>query len=161
MLCKGVINISKTRTKFKVATTAKGIKDRQAIDYKTGETLTFMSKLEKRFYEDVVVAGMENGTLRDYKLQVKYNLQEPFKYMDKTIRAIDYISDFDLYYTNGYFEVIDTKGLATADSKIKAKLFKHKYPNIVLRWLSWTKATGWIEYDELQRLRREAKKCKK
>lgn len=161
LLCKGERNISKTRTKFKVATTAKGIKDRQSIDYKTGETLTFMSKLEKRFYEDVVVTGMKNGTLSDYKLQVKYNLQEPFKYMNKTIRAIDYISDFDLYYTNGCFEVIDTKGLATADAKIKAKLFKHKYPNIVLRWLSWTKATGWIEYDELQRLRREAKKCKK
>ena len=29
--------IGKSRTKFKVSTTAKGIKDRQAIDYKTGE----------------------------------------------------------------------------------------------------------------------------
>ena len=57
-----------------------------------------MSKLEKRFYEDVVVSGMKDGTLVDYKLQVKYNLQESFKYMGKTIRAIDYISDFDLYY---------------------------------------------------------------
>ena len=98
MLCKEVKIIAKTRTKFKVSTTAKGIKDRQSIDYKTGETLTFMSKLEKRFYEDVVVSGMKDGTLVDYKLQVKYNLQESFKYMGKTIRAIDYISDFDLYY---------------------------------------------------------------
>lgn len=28
------------------------------------------------------------------------------------------------------------------------------------KWMSWTKATGWIEYDELQKLRREAKKIK-
>lgn len=117
-----------------------------------------MSKLEKRFYEDVVVTGMNNGTLVDYKLQVKYNLQESFKYMGKSIRAIDYISDFDLYYADGSFEVIDTKGLATADAKIKAKLFKRKYPDILLKWMSWTKATGWIEYDELQKLRREAKR---
>ena len=119
-----------------------------------------MSKLEKRFYEDVVVTGMKTGTLIDYKLQVKYNLQESFTYMEKKIRAIDYISDFDLYYSDGTFEVIDTKGLATADAKIKAKLFKHKYPNIALKWMSWTKATGWIEYDDLQKLRREAKKNK-
>ena len=150
--------IAKIRTKFKVSTTAKGIKDRQAIDYKTGETITFMSKLEKRFYEDVVVTGMKNGTLIDYKLQVKDNLQESFTYMEKKIRTIDYISDFDLYYSDGTFEVIDTKGLATADAKIKAKLFKYKYPNIVLKWMSWTKATGWIEYDDLQKLRRDAKK---
>lgn len=119
-----------------------------------------MSKLEKRFYEDIVVTGMKNGTLVNYELQVKYNLQESFKYMGKTIRAIDYISDFDLYYADGTFEVIDTKGLATADAKIKAKLYKYKYPDIVFKWMSWTKATGWIEYDELQKLRREAKKNK-
>lgn len=37
LLCKGVKIIAKTRTKFKVSTTAKGIKDRQSVDYKTGE----------------------------------------------------------------------------------------------------------------------------
>ena len=69
MLYKEVIKISKTRTKFKVSTTAKGIKDRQSVDYKTGEILTFMSKLEKQFYEEIVVVGMKDGTLKDYKLQ--------------------------------------------------------------------------------------------
>ena len=34
---KDVKEIAKARTKFKVSTTAKGIKDRQSIDYKTGE----------------------------------------------------------------------------------------------------------------------------
>nr|DAZ82616.1 MAG TPA: Endonuclease [Caudoviricetes sp.] len=120
-----------------------------------------MSKLEKRFYDEVVVEGMKNANLTDYKLQVKYNLQESFKYMGKTIRAIQYVSDFDLYYSDGRFEVIDTKGMATADSKIKAKLFKHKYPDIILKWVSWTKSTGWIEYDELQKIRRDKKKKEK
>lgn len=120
-----------------------------------------MSKLEKRFYDEVVVEGMKNATLTDYKLQVKYNLQESFKYMGKTIRSIDYVSDFDLCYSDGRFEVIDTKGMATADAKIKAKLFKHKYPDITLKWVSWTKSTGWIEYDELQKIRRDKKKKQK
>lgn len=151
----------KTRTKFKVSTTAKGIKDRQAIDYKTGETILFDSKVEKRFYEEVVLKGMESGELVDYNLQVKYNLQESFKYQGKTIRVIDYLSDFDLYYADGSFQVIDIKGLATADAKIKAKLFKHKYPDIDFKWISWTKDTGWIEYDELQKIRRAKKKAKK
>ena len=52
-----MIVIAKTRTKFKVSTTAKGIKDRQSIDYKTGEILTFDSKLEKQYYDDIVVVG--------------------------------------------------------------------------------------------------------
>ena len=56
-----------------------------------------MSKLEKRFYEDIVVTEMKNGTLKDYKLQQKYLLQPKFKYLGKTIREINYISDFDLY----------------------------------------------------------------
>ena len=160
MLYKEVIKISKTRTKFKVSTTAKGIKDRQSVDYKTGEILTFMSKLEKQFYEEIVVVGMKDGTLKDYKLQQKYLLQPSFKYFGKTVREINYISDFDLYYSNGDFVVVDSKGLGTADAKIKAKLFKFKYPNIDFKWMSYTKATGWIEYDDLQKYRRDKKKGK-
>lgn len=141
-----------------MSTTAKGIKDRQSIDFKTGETLTFDSKLEKRFYDEVVVKGIKDGTLKDYKLQVKYQLQPSFKYFGKTIREINYISDFDLYYSDGSFKVVDTKGLATADAKIKAKLFKFKYPEINFVWLSYTVSTGWIEYDALQKFRRDKKK---
>ena len=152
--------IAKTRTKFKVSTTAKGIKDRQSVDYKTGEILTFSSKLEKQYYEEVVVVGMKNGTLKDYKLQQKYLLQPSFKYFGKTIREINYISDFDLYYPNGDFVIIDVKGMATADAKIKAKLFKFKYPTIDFKWMSYTKATGWMEYDDLQKYRRDKKKGK-
>lgn len=119
-----------------------------------------MSKLEKQYYEDIVVVGMKNGTLKDYKLQQKYLLQPSFKYFGKTIREINYISDFDLYYSNGDFVVVDTKGFGTADAKIKAKLFKYKYPDINFKWMSYTKATGWIEYDDLQKYRRDKKKGK-
>ena len=39
-------------------------------------------------------------------------------------------------------------------------MFFHKYADIDFKWMSWTKTTGWIEYDELQKIRREAKKAK-
>lgn len=149
---------TKKRSKFKVSTTAKGVKDRQSVDYKTGETLTFDSKLEKQFYDDIIVVGMENGTINDYVLQKKYLLQPSFKYFGKTIREINYISDFDIYWASGYFEIIDTKGLPTQDAKIKAKLMKYKYPDIPFKWMSYTKATGWIEYDALQKVRRDNKR---
>lgn len=150
----------KKRTKFKVSTSAKGIEDRQSVDLKTGETLIFDSKLEKQYYEEIIITGMKNGTLRDYKLQIKYLLQPSFKYFGKTVREINYVSDFDLYFNDGKFMVVDTKGMATADAKIKAKLFKFKYPNIDFRWMSYTKSTGWVEYNELQKIRRERKKNK-
>lgn len=149
---------TKKRSKFKVSTTAKGIKDRQSVDYKSGETLTFDSKLEKQFYEDIIVDGMKNGTIKDYILQKKYLLQPSFKYFGKTIREINYVSDFDIYWTSGHFQIVDTKGLPTQDAKIKAKLFKFKYSDIDFKWMSYTKATGWIEYDALQKIRRENKK---
>ena len=54
--------------------------------------------------------------------------------------------------------VVDTKGMPTADAKIKAKLFKYKYPDINFKWMSYTKATGWVEYEDLQKYRRDKKK---
>lgn len=154
------MKIIKQRSKFKVSQTEKGIRDRQSKDYYTGETITFMSKLEKQFYEEVVLVGMNDGSIQKYELQKKYQLQPSFKYMGKTILAINYISDFDITYSDGRFIVIDTKGIGTADAKIKAKMFKHVYPDIDFRWMSYTKATNWIEYDELQKIRRENKRNK-
>ena len=101
---------------------------------------------------------MKNGTLKDYKLQVRYKLQPSFKYFGETIREINYISDFDLYFSNNDFLVVDVKGMGTAEGKLKAKLFKHQYPDIKFVWMSYTKATGWVEYNKLQKIRRDKKK---
>lgn len=155
------VKIIRKRTKFGVDKTDKGIKDRQSKDFYTGETITFMSKLERQFYEDIVLVGMNDGSIKKYELQVKYQLQPAFKYKGETILAINYISDFDIYYSDGRFVVVDTKGAPTPDAKIKAKIFKHVYPDIDFRWVSYTKATGWIDYNELQKIRRTKKKNEK
>lgn len=153
--------MARTRSKFGVNVTAKGKADRTCPDYVTGEPIVFDSKLEKRYYEEVVVPGLKDETIVKAELQKRYKLQPSFKYDGETIRAIDYISDFTLTYNDGSILVIDIKGQPTADAKIKKKMMHYVYPNLKFVWLSHTVATGWIEYKDLQKLRREKKKEKK
>lgn len=149
------------RSKFGVDQTEAGIEERSCNDYITGEPLLFSSKLEKQYYEEVVIEGIKDGTIQKYKLQQRYKLTPSFKYKNKTIREIAYISDFDIWYSDGRFQVVDTKGRATADAKLKKKLMHYYHPEIDFIWMSYTKTDGWLEYDELEKVRRERKKEKK
>jgi protein associated with RNAse G/E len=57
--------------------------------------------------------------------QVRYNLQESFKYDGKTIRKIDMVIDFVIHMPDREI-VVDTKGFATEVSKIKYKMLKYQ-----------------------------------
>lgn len=46
---------------------------------------------------------------------------------------IVYVPDFVVRYTDGQVEVIDVKGMETPVFKLKAKLFRTKYPTLPLR----------------------------
>lgn len=151
----------RTRSKFGVSMTEKGKQDRTYPDYHTGEPILFDSKLEKNYYEQVVVPGLKDGSISKVELQKKYQLQPSFKHNGKTVRAIDYISDFTITFSNGDILVVDTKGRPTADALIKKKMMHYIYPELNFVWMAYTVATGWIEYDELKKIRREKKKAKK
>ena len=84
----------KKRSKYGVDQTTKGKQNRTVIDRKTEKEVCFDSLLEKRFYEDIVCAGLDSGEIVDYELQKKYKLQPSFRHNGKTIRAIDYVADF-------------------------------------------------------------------
>jgi hypothetical protein len=72
---------------------------------------------------------------------------------------IEYDIDFYVEYWNGDIDVIDTKGFAEPLAKIKRKMFLYKYPEVNLRWICHVKKYGgWVDYDELQKLRRASKK---
>ena len=44
----------------------------------------------------------------------------------------------------------------------KGKMFEHRYPDIPLLWVCYSKIDGgWIDYDELQKARAKRKKEKK
>lgn len=151
----------RTRSKFGVSMTEKGKAERSCADYITGKLICFDSKLEKKYYEEVVIPGLKDGTIQTAYRQKRYTLQPSFKYNGKTIRAIEYISDFTLVYADGSVLVVDVKGRPTADAKIKKKMMHYVHPELPFIWVSHTKATGWMEYDELEKLRREKKKEKK
>ena len=83
----------------------------------------FDSKLEGSFYRYLL-----STKKFDIELQPRFLLQKRFVYNDRKIRPIEYVADFRLFY-NGNSIIIDAKGVETPEFKIKAKLFKYKYPN--------------------------------
>ena len=91
---------------------------------------------------------MNGVTYNRIEIQPRYELIPKFGNQRKT----EYIADFALYLDNDLIEVIDVKGMATTTAKLKAKLFRYKYPEVKLTWICKApKYTGleWIEYDEL------------
>lgn len=128
---------------------------------RTYKGVQYDSELELKFFKEVIEVGLEDGTIIGYKRQVKYELQPKFKYNDKNILAINYIADYVLTYKDDSVIVWDVKGQADATAKLKKKLFHYRYPDIDYRWVGRSiQDGGWLEYSELERLRKERKKAK-
>ena len=125
--------------------------------------ITFDSKDEALYYE--VLKNMKsNGLIKDFELQPKYLLQEGFVKNEKKYRAINYIADFRVINNDSSSYIVDIKGMLTTEFKIKMKLFNYKYPDIELRLISrsvkWGNEYGFINYYELQDIRKQNKKSK-
>lgn len=146
------------RSKFGVSLTAKGKAERTCTDYVTGRNIVFDSKLEMQYYQQVVVPGLKDGSIKQVIMQQRYKLQPAFKYQGKLVRAIEYISDFTILYADGSKLIVDVKGRPTADAKIKRKMMHYVYPDENFVWMAYTKETGWMEYDALEKYRKEKKK---
>lgn len=118
----------------------------------------FDSKVECEYYQ-YLEKKMNGVTYNRIEIQPRYELIPKFGDQRKT----EYIADFALYLDNDLIEVIDVKGMATTTAKLKAKLFRYKYPDVKLTWICKApKYTGleWIEYDELIKVRRKRKREK-
>ena len=133
----------------------------QNSEVRTCDGIVFDSKLEMRFYTDVIRPGVEDGSIQKYELQKKYELQPKFKKDGKMIRPIDYVADFYIEYSDGRIEVVDTKGCPDSVANMKRKMFWYLYPDIDYRWIVYIKKFGgWLTYEEANKLRREAKRQK-
>lgn len=130
----------------------------------TIDGIRFDSKNEAKYYEYLKLMKSQ-GKIDNFELQPKYELQPKFKKYGKTIRAINYIADFLIYHLDGTEEVIDVKGMATPVALQKRKEFDYKYPNLKLTWIcrniKYGDKHGWIEYDELQKIKRKNRRNKK
>lgn len=140
--------------------------------------IVFDSKMESEYYK-YLKELKEQGIVTDFKLQPEFLLQDKFIVVDgqviegshpdflklkrkhkvPTTQAIKYKSDFEVHYADGHIEIVDTKGIETADFKIKKKMFAYKYPTLDFRVIIKTK-DGWIPYDEYQKNKRLKTKAK-
>lgn len=122
--------------------------------------IKFDSKDESQYYL-YLKKQKEDGKIKDFGLQQKFELQPSFKKDGKTYIAITYTVDFAVYKWNGEVEYIDVKGMETQQGLLRKKLFDYKYPDLKLTWVAKNLkygVDGWIEYSELKKKRKAAKK---
>lgn len=106
-----------------------------AKEDRTYDGIVFDSKAEMEYYRDVVLPLAAAGEIVQYELQKSFELQPGFRHDGKAVRAIAYVCDFYLIYKGGHTEVIDVKGMATPEAKLKRKMFMYKYPEEKLLWI--------------------------
>lgn len=129
---------------------------------RTYDGIVFASVMEMRYYRDVVLPRARSGEITHYELQKEYQLQPKYIHDGKTVRPITYVADFYIEYADGRVEVIDTKGCADSVAKIKKKMFMYQYPGLPYRWITYVKKWGgWLDYDEVNKLRKEARAADK
>lgn len=94
--------------------------------------ITFDSKKEADFYCELKMLKM-GGVVKDFERQHKFILQEGFRHRGKAERAIAYIADFVIEYSDGHIEVVDVKGMRTDVYKLKRKLLLYRHPDMIFR----------------------------
>ena len=90
--------------------------------------ILFDSQLEADYYSDLKLQ-LKMGTIRGFCRQPEFVLQEGFG----DIRPITYKPDFIVFYLDGSYEIVDTKGFETQEFKRTRKLFKARFPRLELK----------------------------
>ena len=91
--------------------------------------------MELDFYEGQCLPRLKSGEWVKVETQVVFELQEKFKYKGKNILPIKYKADFVITTKNGELIIIDIKGIATPEFKLKWKMMKYKYPEYTYKCL--------------------------
>jgi hypothetical protein len=120
------------------------------------DSIQFDSVAESKYYLQLKWLKQAKQ-IKDFKLQPRFLLQESFKKNGKSFRKIEYIADFQIHHLDGSVEVVDVKGVETAEFKIKRKLFERLYLHR-LSVVTHDDTFGWIELDELKKLKRKGRK---
>lgn len=140
------------KTKFNVS------KDKAGRTY---DGIVFDSAMEMKYYQQVILPGIEEGKIKSYERQKRYILQPSFIKDGKKVLAIEYKADFYVRFSDGGEMVVDVKGCADAQAKMKRKMFWFVYPQIDYRWVCYSRLDGgWVDYEDVQRGRKERRKQK-
>ena len=128
---------------------------------RTFNGITFDSRLEMLYYRDVLCPLEKSGDIVYCELQKPYELQPKFVHDSKTVQPIKYIADFFIRYKDGREEVIDTKGCPDSTALLKRKLFWYHYPNVIYKWICYSKIDGgWCDYEYVKKQRAARKREK-
>ena len=104
--------------------------------------IVFSSKAES-VYDEHLLELMHDGVVESFEMQKPYTLLDKFPHpkTGKTIRAIKYVPDFEVIYTDGRVEVVDVKGMQTDVFRMKCKLFMFRYqiPLVLVKYNRTTK----------------------
>lgn len=84
--------------------------------------ITFASQIEAQRYIELKLLK-QAGIIKDFELQPVFKLHA----------GIKYIADFKVIYPDGRVEFEDVKGVETPVFKLKMKLLKTDYPDVILR----------------------------
>jgi len=125
--------------------------------------ITFDSKDEAKYYEALKIRKYR-GEIENFELQPKFTLVEGFKKDNKTYRPITYTPDFVIYHNDGSEEYVDVKGMTTQQGELRIKLFNYFHRDfklsIVARNLKYGDEYGFVDYYELQKIRRKNRRSK-
>lgn len=114
--------------------------------------INFDSKSEAEYF----ILCKRDPNIKNLKLQPRYILQEKFERDWQKFQAIEYRSDFE--YTIGKQTiVVDVKWLATAEAKLKRKMFLKNFPDHKLIWIvkfQWS----FVDYFDNEKRKRNNKK---
>lgn len=126
----------------------------------TIDGITFDSRMESKFYEYAKDLKAQ-GQIKDFKMQVRYEIFPAFKKNGKTWRKVEYVADFVIEHHDGRIEVIDVKGVETDVFKIKQKLFEYKFPELELQTVTYSRIDGgWVSLAKLKEARKIRKASK-
>ena len=122
----------------------------------------FDSVMEGRYYA-YLLEQVGEKKLKSFQMQVQYELTPSFKdKKGKTVRPITYIADFVLEYPDGSKEVIDVKGKKTPEFRIKEKLLKYVFPELIFTCIQWdSSAKAWRDLDDIEKDKRARKRAAK
>ena len=124
---------------------------------------TFDSTAESLYYQ-LLLKQKAEGLILNFELQPKFTIQAKFEKYGRKHQQIQYVGDFAIAHHDGTIEVVDVKGMATATATMKRKMFDFAYPDIELTWvvrnIKWGDPDGWVDYDELKKIRAIGKKVK-
>lgn len=128
--------------------------------------IKFDSRDESLYYL-LLKSQKENGLIKDFILQPKYELIPKFEYFGHKRQAMTYTPDFNVIHLDDSMTAVDVKsiGTATQQGELRRKLFEYRYPDIELIWvcrnLKHGDKEGWILYEDLKKIYRDNKKKKK